>query len=186
MGEVDVEPRPAGQPAAGRGGLVGRVVVEDEVHVELGGPGLVDGVQELPELHGAVAMVELADDRAAFDIERGDERGGPVARVVVGQPLGLPRPHRQHRLGPVERLDLSLLIDAQQQRPLRRIQVIPTVMSCRACSGRQRRKWARRCSADPELEASGHVVSGQMSAGGGAVRHTSRSIGTPRSVTTSV
>jgi hypothetical protein len=43
--------------------------------------------------------------------------------VVVGAPLGLSWPHRQQRLCPVERLDLRLLVDAQHDRPIRRIEI---------------------------------------------------------------
>ncbi len=35
--------------------------------------------------------------------------------VVMGAPLGLPRAHRQQRLGAVQRLDLALFIDAEHQ-----------------------------------------------------------------------
>ena len=45
--------------------------------------------------------------------------------VVVGAPLGLPGLHRQRLLGPVQRLDLGLLVDAEHDRVLRRVQVQP-------------------------------------------------------------
>ena len=59
------------------------------------------------------------------DLERREQAGRPVARVVVGVPLDLSRAHRQHRLGPVERLDLGLLVDRQHDRPLGRVEVQP-------------------------------------------------------------
>ena len=43
----------------------------------------------------------------------------------MGAPLGHPGHHRQHRLGPVQRLDLALLIHAQHHRLLRRVVVQP-------------------------------------------------------------
>jgi len=43
----------------------------------------------------------------------------------VGAPLGHAGHHRQHRGGPVQRLDLGLLIHTQHQRGVRRIQVEP-------------------------------------------------------------
>ena len=45
--------------------------------------------------------------------------------VVVGAPLGLAGPHRQQRLGAVQRLDLALLVDAQHHRAIRRIEIEP-------------------------------------------------------------
>ena len=48
-----------------------------------------------------------------------------MARVVVGVPLDLAGSQRQHRLGPVERLDLGLLVDAQHDGPLGRVEVEP-------------------------------------------------------------
>ena len=58
-GEVHVEAGVAGQPGLDRRGLVGGVVVADQVHVELGGHGLVDGGQELLELDRPVPAVQL-------------------------------------------------------------------------------------------------------------------------------
>jgi hypothetical protein len=48
-----------------------------------------------------------------------------VAAVVRGAPLGLARPHRQHRLGALDRLHLGLLVDAQDQGAVRRGEVEP-------------------------------------------------------------
>ena len=49
--------------------------------------------------------------------------GGAVALVVVGAPLHLTRPHGQHRLCAVERLDLALLVDAEHKRTLGRVEI---------------------------------------------------------------
>ena len=122
-GEVDVEPGVAGQPGVDLGGLVGGVVVADEVDVELGGDGLVDGDQELAELDRAVPAVQVGDHVAVGDVERREQAGDAVADVVVGAPLGHAGHHRQHRLGAVQRLDLGLLVDAQHDRLLRRVVV---------------------------------------------------------------
>ena len=50
----------------------------------------------------------------------GEETGGAGTPVVVSGPLG---GARQHRLGAVERLDLGLLIHAQHQGALGRVEV---------------------------------------------------------------
>jgi hypothetical protein len=44
-----------------------------QVHVPPGGHGLVDGGQELAELDGPVPAVQLADDGAVGDVERGEQ-----------------------------------------------------------------------------------------------------------------
>src|SRR3982074_3989887 len=60
--------------------------------------------------------MQLADDLAAGDVQCGEQRGGAVTCVVEGAPLGLARPHGQDRLRAIERLDLTFLVSAQDQR----------------------------------------------------------------------
>jgi hypothetical protein len=59
------------------------------------------------------------------DLQRGEQRGGAAPNVVVGLLLRDPRPNGQDRRGPVQRLDLALLIDAQHDRRLGRVEVEP-------------------------------------------------------------
>ena len=70
-----------------------------------------------------VARHAFADDLAHLHVECGEQRRRAMALVIVGAPLDLAGAHRQQRLGAVERLDLALLVDAQHQRALRRIEV---------------------------------------------------------------
>lgn len=58
--EVKVEARPLGEPVANQGGLVWPLFVEDQVDVEVLGAGLLDPIEELPELDGAVTRISLA------------------------------------------------------------------------------------------------------------------------------
>ena len=67
--------------------------------------------------------MQLADHLAGAEVQRGEEARGAVALVVVGGALGRPGPHRQDRLGAIERLDLALLIDAQHDGALGRVEV---------------------------------------------------------------
>ena len=46
-----------------------------------------------------------------------------MAHIIVGPPLDLPRPHGQQRLRAIQRLDLRLLVRAQYERAIRRVQV---------------------------------------------------------------
>src|SRR5215468_7976137 len=113
----------AREPSMNQGGLVSAVVVEDQVEVEVGRHGGVDGIEELPELHGSVSTVALSDDRACLNIQRSKQRRGPVATIVVSAPFDLPRPHRQKRLRAIEGLDLRLLIDREHQSPVWGIEI---------------------------------------------------------------
>ncbi len=93
------------------------------MHLEVGGHVGLDLIEELAELARAVLRVAAADHRAGGDVKRSEQRRGAVARIVVGSPLPLPGPHRQHGLRAVQRLDLRLLINAQHQRAVGRAQV---------------------------------------------------------------
>ena len=88
--EVQVEPRVGGQPALDGVGLVGGVVVADQVHLEILGDFLVQLGEEAAELHRAVPTVQRPDHLPARDIEGGKEAGDPVVDVVVGAALGVP------------------------------------------------------------------------------------------------
>ena len=111
------------KPAADRGALVGAVVVADQVHVELLGHLAVDLLQELLELDRAVAPVQRADHGPVGGIERGEQARGPVAQVVMGALLSDPGHHRKRRLRTRECLHLAVLVDAQHDRGLGRVQV---------------------------------------------------------------
>ena len=52
---------------------MGGEVVTDQVHVEFGGYGFVDGGEEFLELHRAVLAVQGGDHRAVGDVERGEQ-----------------------------------------------------------------------------------------------------------------
>ena len=86
--EVDMPVRPSRQPGLDRRGLVGGVVVHDDVDVEACGNAAVDLLQEVEELPGPVAPVAFADDEAGGDIEGGKQRGRAVTLVVVCASLG--------------------------------------------------------------------------------------------------
>src|SRR3546814_18911199 len=91
--------------------------------VEVFGDRRFDLVQEATELLRAMAAIAFADDASGGDVERCEQGGHAVALVIMAAPLCLSRTQRQHRLAPVERLDLALFIDAQDPRTLGRRQV---------------------------------------------------------------
>jgi Enoyl-CoA hydratase/isomerase len=118
--EMDMPARSFGEPVADQRGLVRGVIVHDEMDIETARDGSLDLVEELAELGGAVAGKAFADDLARRDVERRKERGGAVARVVMAAPRRLTGAHGQHGLAAVERLNLGLLVHAQDDGVLGR------------------------------------------------------------------
>jgi hypothetical protein len=57
--------------------------------------------------------MQLADDLAGGNVQRGEQRGRAMTHAVVGASLGIARGQRQDGLCAVQRLDLALLIDTQ-------------------------------------------------------------------------
>jgi hypothetical protein len=95
------------------------------VHRQLVGNLLVELGVKPAERYRAVPAVPGPNDLPGRDVQGGEQAGDPGTEVVVGAALGHARQHRQHRLGPVQRLDLGLLVHTQHQRPLGRIQGQP-------------------------------------------------------------
>lgn len=87
---MEVEPPVAEQLALNRRCLVGGVVVEDEMDIEVVEHLDVDALQEFPELDSTVALVKRGDDGAGHGVEGGEQRGGAVTDVVIGSALGVP------------------------------------------------------------------------------------------------
>jgi hypothetical protein len=85
----------------------------------------LDPIQEADELLVAMALHALTDDRPVQDVERGEQRGRPVALVVVRHRAGPAFLHRQPRLRPVKRLDLRFLIDREHHGMRRRVDIEP-------------------------------------------------------------
>src|SRR5579863_1178219 len=121
--EVQVKARPFGQPAPDQLGFVGAIVVQDEMDLEFLRHVAVNGVEKLAELARAMAAMQLAQHTATGDIESGKQAGSAVALVIMAAALDLSRTHRQQGRGTVQRLNLALLVYAQHQRTIRRIQV---------------------------------------------------------------
>jgi hypothetical protein len=105
------------QPAFDGRRLMGPVVVEDQVHVEMGGHFCVEFGEELLELDGTVALMQGAGDLSGGVVQGGEETGGAVPFVVMGSALGHTGQQRQDGLGAVERLDLAFLVDTEHHRP---------------------------------------------------------------------
>ena len=58
----------------------------------------------------------IANHFAIEDIQGSEQRGRPVTLVVMSESSASPGFHRQSRLSSIQRLDLTLLINAQHER----------------------------------------------------------------------
>jgi hypothetical protein len=70
-----------------------------------------------------MALHVATDHSSVEDVEGGEQRGGAVTLVIVGHCSGAAGLHRQARLGAIERLDLALLVDREDNRVGGRIDV---------------------------------------------------------------
>ena len=61
--------------------------------------------------------------RSIQRIQRREESRRPIAFVVVGHGASTPWDKRKSRLGSVQRLDLALLVNREDQRVLRRVHI---------------------------------------------------------------
>ena len=123
--EVQVEAGMRLEPALYRRGLMGGIVVDDEMEIETGGGLLVDQFEKAQELAMSMARHASPDDLAVQHVQRREQGGGAVALVVVGHGAGAPLLHGQSGLGAVEGLDLALFVDAEDQRLVGRIEIEP-------------------------------------------------------------
>ena len=99
------------EPLAHLGMLVGSIIVEDHVDDFAGRHFRLDSIEEADELLMPVALHIAPDNRAVEDIQRGKERRRSMALVIMCHGPGAAFLQRQAGLGPVERLDLALLIE---------------------------------------------------------------------------
>jgi len=97
------------------------VVVQHDVQVSTW-VGLRHTLEEAQELLVPVPIEDLVGDAPGRDLERSEERRRPVADVVVRGSFRQSGPDRQDRLAALQRLDLALLVDAQHDRALGRVQ----------------------------------------------------------------
>ena len=72
---------------------------------------------------GTLPLHTLTDDLAFEHVKGGEQSRDAMAFVIVGHGAGLPLLHRQHRLGAIERLNLALLINRQNDGVVRRIDI---------------------------------------------------------------
>ena len=86
-GEMKVIAGPGREPALDLDRLVGAVVVNGEVDIQVRGPVGVNGPEEAQERLVAMSRLAQGQDLADGDVPGGKERGGAVTDVVVRDPF---------------------------------------------------------------------------------------------------
>ena len=92
--------------------FVGAVIVQHQMELQLLGELIIQLTQESQELLVAMPWKALADDFAFQDFQRGEQRRGPMADIIMSEGAAPAFLERQTRLSAVLGLDLALLIDA--------------------------------------------------------------------------
>jgi hypothetical protein len=119
---VQLDARGLGQPTGNDRVLVGGVVVAEHLQAPAW-VGAGDLLEEGQELAVAVAGSALVGDLPGGDLQGGNQRGRAVPQRVVGALFGPAGPDLAHGLGAFQGLDLGLLIDPEDDRPLGWVQV---------------------------------------------------------------
>ncbi len=105
--------------------LVGAVIVHDQMEIEPRWRLSIDLLQETDKLLMSMAGPTVSDHLAVQQVEGCEPGGSAVALVIVSEGAATALLEGQARLGAVKSLDLTLLIHAQHQRLVRRIEIEP-------------------------------------------------------------
>src|ERR1700689_2427491 len=109
---MKMESRILGEPLFYSLGFMASVVGQYDMNVEIFRSAAFDSLHEGQELFLPVLGMTLANDRSIEHIERGKESSSSMPLIVVSHGLQSPFLQRQSGLCAVERLYLTLLIDA--------------------------------------------------------------------------
>ena len=124
-GEVKIETRMGRQPGPHGRMFMGAVVVQNEVEVQATGKGAVELAKKLQNRLMPMPPVALADDLTGQHVQCSEQGRRAVALVVMCERPTAALLHREPGLGPVQRLNLTLLVHTQHDGFLGRIHVEP-------------------------------------------------------------
>jgi len=99
------------------------VIIHNDVYVPVFWRRPVYGVQKADEFLMPVALHVLTDHCTVENIQGGEKGCCSMAFIIMRHRLPPPFFERQARLSSVERLDLALLVNAEHNRMVRRINV---------------------------------------------------------------
>src|ERR1700730_7358577 len=111
------------EPSTNRWRSVNGRVVDDDVDRHLRRDFLVDHAEKAAKLGSALFRIALTDHFARRDVEGREQVSGAVTVVRRRGALGLAKDQRQDWLAALQRLDLGLLVEAQNDRVVRRMKV---------------------------------------------------------------
>ena len=103
--------RMIGEPFVDLGMLVGGIVVGDGVDDLSGWDGAFDSIEKLDVFLVGVGLHAAAEDGSVEDVEGGEQRGRAVTLIIMCHGSALAWLERQSGLGAVQRLDLGLFVD---------------------------------------------------------------------------
>ena len=89
--EVDVKARSFGEPVPDQRRLVRRVVVHDQMHVEVARHGGIHRIQKLPKLARTMPLMKLRDEFTGLDVERRKQGGRETPADVAGHGVQMAR-----------------------------------------------------------------------------------------------
>jgi hypothetical protein len=103
--------------------FVGSEVIQDQMDFQALINRFVDPVEKSQELLMPVLRLTFSDYRTFEHIQRREQSRRSMALIIVRSPRGQARTQRKDQLCSVQRLNLALLVHAQNNRFIRRIHV---------------------------------------------------------------
>lgn len=105
--------------------LVRAVIVEDQMQLEILGNTRFEAVEERQKFLMSMAPLALGEDLARLDVESGEEGSCTVAGVIVGDAFDIPQAQGKIGLKSLQGLDLTLLVNAEDEGVIGRIEIEP-------------------------------------------------------------
>src|SRR5713226_1629315 len=118
-----MKPRMPPQPGLYPWMFVGAIIVRDQMQIEFNRRFAVNFLKETDKLLMPMTRHTVTDNLTIEHAEGGKQRGRTVALIIVSHRPATALLHGQTRLGSIESLDLALLVNAQHQGFVWRIQV---------------------------------------------------------------
>jgi hypothetical protein len=156
-----MESWPCGEPAFNSKMLVRGVIIHEDVHLQVLRHALLNLPEKTQILLMPVALSTFREHLAVRRVQRGKQRGGSVASIIVGHSFDITQSQRQHRLGAFQRLNSALLIHAQTTAFSGRFKYNPTIsrtlsikngslesLNCFCRCGRKPNACKMRCTVD--------------------------------------
>ena len=99
-----------GQPGAHFGVLVGRVIVQDQMDVQIGGCFPINQAQKGQEFIVAMTLTAFSDDTSGGQVQGGKQGRGAMSYIIVRVAFRVGESRRESRLRTVQGLNLAFLV----------------------------------------------------------------------------